>query len=120
MIYHVVALGDWLEAPDRPYAPGSLPDDGFVHCSPDAATTLAVCNAFYRDSPDPLVALCIDEDRLGVPIRWEAADPAPPPGVDPDTRFPHVYGPIARAAVGAVLRVERDAAGRALSLTPVD
>ena len=79
VIYHVVALDDWLAVPDRPYAPASLSDEGFVHCSPDEAVTLAVVNGFYRDTPGPLMALLIDEHKLDVMIRWEAADPAPPP-----------------------------------------
>src|SRR4051794_21851098 len=49
VIYHVVALDDWLAFPDRPYAPASLSEEGFVHCSPDEAVTLAVASAFYRD-----------------------------------------------------------------------
>src|SRR5262249_5183364 len=48
MIYHVVPLDDWLALPDRPYSPASLADDGFVHCSPDEATTLAVASVFTR------------------------------------------------------------------------
>jgi hypothetical protein len=39
MIYHLVALDDWLALPDRPYTAASLADDGFVHCSPDGNET---------------------------------------------------------------------------------
>jgi hypothetical protein len=34
MIFHVVALDGWLAIPDRPYAPASLAEEGFVRCSP--------------------------------------------------------------------------------------
>jgi uncharacterized protein (DUF952 family) len=79
----VVALVDWLAVPDRPYAPPSLTDEGFVHCSPDEAITLVVASAFYRDTPGLLMALLIDEHKLDVTVRWEAASPVPPPASPP-------------------------------------
>lgn len=117
MIYHVVPLDDWHTAPERPYAPASLAEDGFVHCSPDEATTLAVVNAFYRTGPRPLLALVLDESRLTATCAWEAAAPAPPPGVAEGTRFPHVFGPIDRDAVTRVLEVRWDENGLATGLT---
>jgi uncharacterized protein (DUF952 family) len=116
MIYHLVALDDWLAVPDRPYSPASLTEVGFVHFSPDEATTLAVATAFYRETPAPLLALVVDEGKLGVPTRWEAADPAPPPGVSADILFPHVYGPIDRDAVDGMYEVVRDDEGRATGM----
>jgi uncharacterized protein (DUF952 family) len=117
MIYHVVPLTDWDAAPATPYAPASLADEGFVHCSPDVPTTLAVVDAFYRDAPRPLLALLIDESRLTARCVFEAAAPLPPPGVSADTLFPHVFGPLNRDAVTAVLRVEWDNEGRPTGLT---
>lgn len=119
MIYHVVTLDEWNAAPDRPYAPASLAQDGFVHCSPDEPTTLTVVNAFYRSAPRPLLALHLDEDRLTAQCVWEAAAPAPPPGVAEGTLFPHVFGPVNRDAVIRVQRVEWDEEGRATGLTDV-
>ncbi|MEU1626640.1 DUF952 domain-containing protein [Streptomyces sp. NPDC020096] len=116
MIFHVVTLDDWLRVPERPYAPPSLAEDGFVHCSPDESTALAVADAFYRDAVGPLMVLLIDEDALDSPVRWEPAEPAPPPGAAASVLFPHVYGRINRTAVAGMLEVERDAQGRALSL----
>ncbi|MFC5724820.1 DUF952 domain-containing protein [Streptomyces gamaensis] len=116
MIYHVVPLDDWLAVPDRPYSPASLSEEGFVHCSPDEETTLAVASAFYRETPGPLMALLIDPDKLDVLVRWEAAAPAPPPGVAPGTLFPHVYGRIPREAVDGMMEIVRDEEGRATGL----
>ncbi|MBB5937454.1 DUF952 domain-containing protein [Streptomyces zagrosensis] len=118
MIFHVVALDDWLAASDRPYAPRSLSDDGFVHCSPNEATTLAVATARFRYTIGPLMALLIDESKLDAMVRWEAADPEPPPGVPPSTQFPHVYGHINRTAVAGMMEIKRDEDGRAVSLGP--
>ncbi|MEU6475439.1 DUF952 domain-containing protein [Streptomyces sp. NPDC047017] len=116
MIYHVVPLTEWSTGPDRPYAPASLAEEGFVHCSPDEATTLAVVNAFYRSAPRPLLALLIDEDRLAARLEWEPAVPVPPPGTPEGAAFPHVFGPLNRDAVTRVLEVAFDGEGRATGL----
>ncbi|MER6783380.1 DUF952 domain-containing protein [Streptomyces sp. NPDC000658] len=117
MIYHLVPLDEWSADPGRPYAPASLPRDGFVHCSPDEKTTLAVAEAFYRTAPRPLLALVLDEARLTARCDWEAAAPAPPPGVAEDVLFPHVFGPLDRDAVVTVLEVRWDEHGHATGLT---
>ncbi|MFI6804405.1 DUF952 domain-containing protein [Streptomyces luteogriseus] len=116
MIYHVVPRTVWTTATGSAYAPGSLAEEGFVHCSPDEATTLAVVDAFYRDVPGPLLVLALDEARLTARVEWEAAAPAPPPGVSGDTLFPHVFGPLDRDAVDHVLEVRFDDEGRAAEL----
>ncbi|MFE4861047.1 DUF952 domain-containing protein [Streptomyces sp. NPDC056670] len=109
MILHVVPLVEWSAGPGLPYRPPSLAAEGFVHCSADEASALAVADARYRAVPGPLVVLCVEESALAAEVRWEG------PG---DVLFPHVYGPIERAAVTAVLEVRRDAEGRALGLAP--
>jgi uncharacterized protein (DUF952 family) len=117
MIYHVVPLDEWNASTDQPYAPASLAEEGFVHCSPDEATTLIIVNTFYPTAPRPLLALVLDEDRLTARCAWEAAAPAPPPGVADSTLFPHIYGPVNRDAVARVLEVRWDEEGRATGLT---
>lgn len=119
MIYHVVPRAEWAVRPDHAYAPVSLTEDGFVHCSPDEQTTLAIVNAFYRTAPKPLLALLLDEDRLAARLEWEKAVPAPPPGVSEGTLFPHVFGPLNRDAVERILEIEWDTEGRATGLTAV-
>ncbi|QNP68048.1 DUF952 domain-containing protein [Streptomyces roseirectus] len=119
-IHHIVPLDDWTAHPDQPYAPPSLTADGFVHCSPDEETTLAVVNAFYRDTSRPLLVLFLDVDRLTAPCTWEAASPVPPPGVSGTTLFPHVFGPLDRDAVIRVLEVRWDDQNRATGLRERD
>ena len=116
MLFHLVPLDDWLRVPDRPYAPASLLEEGFVHCSPDESSVLAVADAFYREVEGPLMVLLIDEERLRAEVRVEAAAPKPPPGVPEGTRFPHIYGAIERSAVTGMLEVVRDPYGRPLRL----
>lgn len=117
MIFHAVSRDAWDVSVDRPYEPASLAEEGFVHCSPDEQTTLAVVNAFYRDAPRPLLVLVLDEDRLTARLEWEEALPEPPPGVAEDVLFPHVYGPLNRDAVERILEVQWDEEGRAADLT---
>lgn len=104
-LLHLVPASDWTAEPDHPYAPASLEAEGFVHCSPDVATTLAVATAFYSDAPRPLLVLHLDESRLRAPVVREAAVPVPPPGVGDDVLFPHVRGPLDRDAVVRVQQV---------------
>ncbi|MFY0406744.1 DUF952 domain-containing protein [Solicola sp. PLA-1-18] len=105
MIFHLVPEPEWSARPASGYAPASLATEGFVHCSPDDATTLAVAAAFYRGAPRPLLVLGIDPDRLTSRCVAEPAAPAPPPGVDASTLFPHVYGPVDDDAVVDVREV---------------
>jgi uncharacterized protein len=123
MIWHLLPLPDWQSAGDAPYVPGTehagTPDAApFVHFSPDEATSLAVANDRFAESALPLVALLVDESELSAPVRFEAADPAPPPGAPAGTLFPHVYGPVERAAVTEVRFARRDPAGRFTAFDP--
>ncbi|PSL00115.1 hypothetical protein CLV63_102241 [Murinocardiopsis flavida] len=112
-LLHMTSLAEW-RGRDGALAPASLLTEGFAHASPDWATMLAVANAFYTEA-EPQVVLVLDPDLLDAEVRWEAAEPAPPPGVPEGVRFPHVYGPIPERAVTAVRYPRRDAAGRYLA-----
>ncbi|WP_455354601.1 DUF952 domain-containing protein [Streptomyces sp. SYSU K217416] len=109
MIFHVVPLDEWAASPGLPYTPASLAAGGFVHCSADEGSALAIADAHYRDTAGPLLVLLIDETLLEVEVRREGSG---------ESLYPHVYGPVDRAAVTGLLEVRRDAAGRALSLVP--
>lgn len=89
---------------------------GFVHCSPDVHTTLAVANHLYRAAAEPMVAVELAPARLSAEVRWEAADSAPPEGVAADVLFPHVYGPLEREAVIGVYYARRGISGRYVDL----
>ncbi|MBE9499322.1 MULTISPECIES: DUF952 domain-containing protein [Streptomyces] len=102
MLFHVVPLDDWLLAPDRPYAPRALAEDGFISCTPDEKQALAVADARFREAVGPLMALMIDERRLDARVCW---DPAP-----------RIHGRVNRSAVAGMLEVRRDDEGRAVDL----
>lgn len=93
----------WFRAQpdDAPLWPEPFERDGFTHLTHGLDDVLAVGNAFYRADARPQLLLTIDLDRLTSPVRYD----------DPDQRYPHVYGPLDRAAIMVVARVRRDAAG---------
>ncbi|WP_167441314.1 DUF952 domain-containing protein [Amycolatopsis vastitatis] len=97
MILHICGAADWAEVvPDGDYRPPSLGEAGFIHCS-DFGTAHLPADALFRGRTD-LVLLEIDPAKVGAPVRWEDGAPPHPAGI----RFPHVYGPIPRAAVVGV------------------
>ena len=97
MILHICGAAEWAEVSgDGEYRPASLDDAGFVHCS-DPGIVHLPANALYRGRTD-LLLLEIDPAKVGVPVRWEEGVPPHPAGI----WFPHVYGPIPRAAVVGV------------------
>jgi uncharacterized protein (DUF952 family) len=114
VILHLVdaaTFDAWQTQPGSgPFRPASLATEGFVHCTGDEPTLLRVANTFYRRLPGELVVLDLDEAALTSELRWEDPVPAPPAG-SAVTQFPHVYGPIDRAAVRRVRRLVRDRDG---------
>ncbi len=118
MIWHLIPLSQWRSAPKSAYVPGTQDAGRFVHASPDEPTTLAVANALYGHLTEPLLALVVADSRLSARVRYEPADPVRPSGVPASTLFPHVYGPIEKAAVTEVSYLRRDPQGRYVGLEP--
>lgn len=106
-LYHLALSGDW----DAAVASGadyttstlgvSLAQEGFIHCS-FADQVQQVADRFYAGRPDVLL-LTLDPTRLTSPVRVEHA------GHD---EFPHVYGPLDRAAVADVRLLPLEPDGR--------
>jgi len=101
--FHLAPADVWA-ATDRtqPYEAASLRDEGFVHCTDGEAELGATFDRHYATDPRRFVALTIDLDALDVPWRFDV--PALP--------YPHIYGPIAPAAIIGVSDVMRDLDGR--------
>src|SRR4051812_47726248 len=110
ILLHLVPESVWhgLPASATTYAPASLAAEGFVHCTAGDDLMLQVANAFYRGEPGEVLVLSLDEAALTAPVRWEPGVPAPLAGSEA-VLFPHVFGPLDRAAVVAVRRVTRSA-----------
>ena len=126
MILHLVSRAEWDAQPaPAAYTAPSLASEGFIHCTGDLPTLLTVANAFYKPVPGEVLILEIDETKLSAPLKWEApahpkahapvaADDMLPPQSAPlptAPTFPHVYGPIDRAAITGIRRLTRAAGG---------
>jgi len=91
----------------RTYAPASLRDEGFIHCS-TIAQVVDTANRFYRGQDD-LVVLCIEESRLMAELRYEA--PKMNHGESSGEQFPHLYGELNVDAVVQVVELPCEADG---------
>jgi len=87
--------------PVQPYLPAAFAKDGFIHCTDGREAVSIIMTINYRHDPQPYVFLCIDKDRVTAPIRYE----------DPAGIYPHIYGPLNRDAIVAVLPAARAADG---------
>jgi len=104
-IYHIVPEAEFrARADDALYVPATLERDGFVHCATEPSV-LPVASDYFSDVAGRLLVLEIDPARLAAETRYEA--PAPIAGggtahLEMAVEFPHVYGPIDRAAIVGV------------------
>lgn len=101
-IYHLVTRSAWEQAPAEAYRTDSLASEGFIHCSYSEQVAWAA-NRFHAGATDLLVVQ-IDPGQLTSPLKVEAAGHG--------EMFPHIYGPINRAAVVAVLPLKRGSEGK--------
>jgi uncharacterized protein (DUF952 family) len=108
-IYHLAPSGRWRAWPaGEPYLPAEFEAEGFIHCTAGDELMLRIANRFYRDAAGDFVLLVIDPSRLSAPLKWEqAGDPTLP-------AFPHIYGPIDRAAIVEERAVRRSPDGEFL------
>jgi len=111
-IYHIARESEWRAGQGADgYAPPGLSREGFVHCASREAV-LPVAADYFSQASEPLLLLELDPAALGDALRFEP--PAPLPGggrahLQSARLFPHVYGPLARAAIrriGVLRRVE--------------
>ena len=105
--YHLVPAAVWAGSdPSTAYEAESLADEGFIHCTDGAEALIATANRHYAGDPRPFVVLTVDLDAAGSAWRID----------DPGRIYPHVFGPIARAAILAVAPLIRDADGRFVAI----
>jgi uncharacterized protein (DUF952 family) len=100
-IYHLATPAAWERAADE-YRADSLEGEGFIHCS-FADQVAASANRYYAAAPE-LLLLHIDPERLASPLKTEAAGSG--------ELFPHIYGPVNRAAVVRIELMQRGPDGR--------
>ena len=107
--FHLVPEASWTAAdPATTYEAASLESEGFIHCTDGVAALGVTFDRYYAADPRPFLALTVDLDALDIPWRYDV----------PDSPFPHIYGRIARSAILAVRRVDREPDGRFAALSP--
>lgn len=104
LTYHLVPRAEFdPEAPQ--WVPAAYARDGFIHTTRVLALIPEVANRYYRTDPRPYLLLTIDLERLAVPWRYDAAG----------EEYPHLYGPLNRAAIVGVRPSPRAPDGTFLS-----
>ncbi|HEY7827277.1 MAG TPA: DUF952 domain-containing protein [Candidatus Limnocylindrales bacterium] len=104
--YHLVPETAWRNRdPAAAYAAPSLASEGFIHCTDGADAMVATANRHYRDVPGSFLILTVDLDATGSPWRFD----------DDSGIYPHIYGPIAPAAVLREQSVPRSSGGEFLA-----
>lgn len=107
---HLVPSPVWeQQRTGETYLPEAYDADGFIHCTIGDGRMLAVANMFYTRDRRPFLALSLDPALITSEVRFE----------DPDSVFPHIYGPLQVAAVTGHRLVERDDEGRFIRFTGV-
>jgi uncharacterized protein (DUF952 family) len=102
VIYHIVPKSYFDSFPsDQPYLPEPYARDGFIHCTRGADLMVMVANRYYLNVQGEFLMLAIDVRALTAPLKYEALDPAVP------FPFPHIYGPLNREAIIAVMALMR-------------
>jgi uncharacterized protein (DUF952 family) len=96
--YHLAPAETWATSdPNRPYAPASLIDEGFIHCTDGMTEMVATANRHYREDPRAFLVLTVDLDAASSPWRIE----------DERGIYPHIHGAIDRAAITRVVPAPR-------------
>ena len=92
-VFHIVPRSVFAVALEAgAYDADTLRSEGFIHCS-TRGQVLRTAGRFFGGRTG-LVLLCIDAERLGDLLRYEAAD---------GESFPHCFGPIPLDAIPAVI-----------------
>ena len=98
LTYHLTPKASWDAAdPDAPLRAPSLDTEGFIHCTDGVAEMVVTANRHYATAPDAFVVLSVDLERITSPWRVE----------DPGRLYPHIFGPIDRPAIIAVVDMPR-------------
>ena len=98
-IYHMTPRALWEEQAASPaFAPPSLVEEGFIHCTAEPDRLLLVANRFYRDLSAAFIIVRVAPERLTAALRWEWAD---------GHLFPHIYGPLNKDAVEQIIESPR-------------
>jgi len=103
VIYHIISVNEWEKAKQEgAYAPNSLSNEGFIHCSTEKQVT-GVANSLYKGRTD-LIVLEIAEDQVDANIVYEDL-------YSLNQLFPHIYGVLNVNAVTKLYQFQPDLKG---------
>ena len=75
--------------------------EAFIHCTDGAQNLADTANRHYRGDSREFIVLVLDLARLTAPARYD----------DPGRIYPHIYGPLNRAAIVEILDMPRQLDG---------
>lgn len=94
MIYHIATATDWEAHLNRNvYSPSAFEKEGFIH-NCELRQLNGVLERYFQGRSD-LLLLCISEEKLTSPLKYEAATNG--------DMFPHIYGEINKDAIIKVI-----------------
>jgi uncharacterized protein (DUF952 family) len=102
-LLHLVPASEFDIEATEAYAPSSLDVEGFVHCA-TLAQVAGMARMLFAGTAD-LLLLVLDPRALDAAVQWEDRY-----GIG--QTFPHVYGPVPRAAIVDVIAFPPGPGGR--------
>lgn len=103
MILHCMKEKSWNKVKNKKsFGKKDLRKCGFIHCSSIEYFWRVAPN--FKDVKEPLVLICIDEDKLTSEIKYEDSDNC-------GRYYPHIYGEINIDSVVQVLPFLKDESG---------
>ena len=101
----------YFEDLDRglPYVPEPFAREGFIHTTEGREAVSIALTKYYKASAETWVVLYIDQDHVTSPVRYD----------DLAKVFPHIYDPLNRDAIIAVMDIDRASDGTFLKPEPL-
>lgn len=110
-IYHLVAESEFqTQATGETYLPARFDQDGFIHCTGEPNTLLAVANDYFSGVEEPVLVLIIETAKLTAEVRFESPAPIEGSGtshLEESQLFPHIYGPLNMDAVTEIGKLRK-------------
>ena len=105
-IYHLVPESEFrAQVEGNTYIPARFDQDGFIHCTGDIDTVLAVANDYFVDVGEPVLVLVIETAKVKAEVRLEPPAPVEGSGsshLEHAHLFPHIYGCLNMDAVSEI------------------
>lgn len=75
-IYHLVPESELrTQVEGNTYIPARFAHDGFIHCTGNVDTVLAVANDYFAGVEEPVLVLVIKAGKVEAEVRFEEAAP---------------------------------------------